>query len=454
LDSNPKLPEDLFVVSEGNRHILLHPKKPVWTVVNDSGLMVAKKLDGTKNIAKIAKEISQEFSLDEKSILEDIKNFVNQLEISQLFDQPRLGKDDNGKFSKMDLYVTENCNLRCRHCAVSDGTYKEDLLSLAKISELIDEYHDLGGTAVNLIGGEPLLREDIKEIIDYASRKMNVIIPTNGLLLDDNLCRFLSRYDNISIQISIDGATSQVHDYIRGKGTFKKIMKGIEFLKRYNLLEKTSFSYVIMKPNLEEVKKIIELGEDLNIPEVRFTLIHKAGKASKDWKKLNSETDEYIKIYTFLYEELFKESKKTKIIPGLEGFYLYFEEAKQEEMWCNVGRTFCIDHAGDVFPCSLFKLEGLQMGNVFRSTLQDIAKSKKFIDFREKCKNRKDLIEECKVCPFKNFCQGGCPARSYVLYNDMNKVDFMCGFRKELFKKMILEFSSLKLKKLKLDEWV
>lgn len=450
---NLKLPENLKVISENNKHILLHPKRPIWTVVNNSGLMIAKLIDGTRNSEDIANVIAKRFNIDKQTALGDVKNYIEHLTKTGLFqDSVKFNKRDG--FSKMDLYVTENCNLRCIHCAVSDGSFKKDHLDLKMIKSLVDQYAELGGQAVNLIGGEPLLRNDLKEIIDYSTKKIDIIIPTNAVLINDEWSEFLSKYDNITIQISIDGGTAEIHDRIRGKGTFAKVMKAVDSLKKYGNLDKICFSYVIMKTNINSVKDVIDLGERLEIPEVRFTLIHKAGNAYSSWKELNSETRDYINIYKYLYDELLNDKRKIRIVPGLEGFYLYFKDKNQEDMWCNVGRTFCIDHAGYVFPCSLFKIEGMSIGNVFESSLKEIAESKKFLDFENVCKERKNQIEECRNCPFVNFCQAGCPARSYVLYNDINKVDFMCEFKKELFKKMILECSDAKLKMLKSDDMV
>jgi radical SAM protein with 4Fe4S-binding SPASM domain len=454
MKDNPKLPADLAIISERDNHILLHPNRPIWTVVNNTGLMIAKLLDGTKSIDEIAELLSRKFNIDRKTALDDVNKFIEHLTKTGLFQDSSLKFDKPVGFSKMDLYITEKCNLRCIHCAIMDDSRKKDYLTLEKIKDLVDQYKELGGKVINLIGGEPLIREDIKEIIDYAARKIDVILPTNAVLIDDNIAEFLSRYDKLAIQISMDGGSSKVHDKIRGKGTFNKVMKAVESLRKYNALEKSCFSFVVMKTNIGEVKSVIELTERLGLPEVRFTLIHKAGYAEKDWLNLNAKPDEYVQIYKYLYEELLNDKRKIKIVPGLEGFYLFFKDKKQEDMWCNVGRTFCIDYAGNVFPCSLFKLEELSVGNVFKSSLKEIASSKKFIDFKMTCKERKRQIDECKNCPFVNFCQAGCPARSYALYGDMYKVDFMCEFKKELFKKMILECSATKLEILKSDDLV
>ncbi|MBW2980452.1 radical SAM protein [Candidatus Woesearchaeota archaeon] len=165
--------------------------------------------------------------------------------------------------------LTNKCNLSCKWCGVKKG---KDVLSYDKIISIIEKNKPKW---VEFTGGEPLLRKDIFDLIDYCkSRRTYTCLNTNGTLINDKIAK---RLNADIIRISIDGL-EKVNDKIRGKGSFKKAVNAIESLKKHN--KKIIISTAIGKLNKNEPKKIIKyfypriknfmFGRVLPTPELKY----------------------------------------------------------------------------------------------------------------------------------------------------------------------------------------
>ena len=117
--------------------------------------------------------------------------------------------------------LTYACNLACAHCLSSSGRRDPRELSTAEAKAVIDELERMQVFYVNIGGGEPTVRPDFWELVDYATaHKVGVKFSTNGIKIDKAAARRLAASDYVDVQISLDGATAEVNDYVRGKGSF------------------------------------------------------------------------------------------------------------------------------------------------------------------------------------------------------------------------------------------
>jgi MoaA/NifB/PqqE/SkfB family radical SAM enzyme len=132
-----------------------------------------------------------------------------------------------------ELDVTYRCNCRCAMCQRWTGSSRGEL-SLSEYRDLAGTLREMGTHQVSIAGGEPLLRSDACEIVEaFAARSMSVNICTNGLLLEATADRIRSS-GATCITVSLDGASKQTHDRIRGvPGSFDRIVRGIERMMRY-----------------------------------------------------------------------------------------------------------------------------------------------------------------------------------------------------------------------------
>lgn len=130
--------------------------------------------------------------------------------------------------------ITKKCNLKCKHC-YSDATkeHAPDELTTEESKRLLDSIANWGIKLLIFDGGEPLCRDDFFDIAKYGSeRGLRVVIGSNGTLIDKNMAQRLKHSGVMAVQISIDGAKAQTHDWFRGEeGAFIKALEGANACK-------------------------------------------------------------------------------------------------------------------------------------------------------------------------------------------------------------------------------
>ena len=228
----PRLPTGWMHESRDGIHLLLHPDHPTWCAVNDFGLAIARLADGSRSVEALCAEISTQFEVGSAEVRGSVESFLEQLERAGLLlgagaPTPEPRPAPRVRVEHLDLHVAKGCNLRCSHCAVIDGYVHGKQLGKDALFRVIDQLADLDGASVALSGGEPLVRRDLPELLEYASGKAHVILTTNGMLITEEIAAQLARV-GATIEISIDGSRAEIHDRIRGQGAFAATLKGIE----------------------------------------------------------------------------------------------------------------------------------------------------------------------------------------------------------------------------------
>src|SRR6202165_836759 len=117
--------------------------------------------------------------------------------------------------------LTYACNLSCVHCLSSSGRRDPRELSTAQCKEVIDELERMQVFYVNIGGGEPTVRPDFWELVDYPTHQhLAGEFSTNGVRITPEVAARLGASDYVDVQISLDGATAEVNDAVRGPGSF------------------------------------------------------------------------------------------------------------------------------------------------------------------------------------------------------------------------------------------
>jgi sulfatase maturation enzyme AslB (radical SAM superfamily) len=171
--------------------------------------------------------------------------------------------------------ITGACNLRCKHCLSDAGKKAPDELNTQEVKDLIDVLEKMKVFYVNFSGGEPLVRPDIFEILEYASqKKMGIDLLTNGSLITQEV---IDRFENTNIfhvQVSLDGIGGN-HDDFRGiDGAFERSIEAIRLLRKANY--GVSISSAVTKQNIDEIPKIIDLAVELGADLYKTTLFMSA----------------------------------------------------------------------------------------------------------------------------------------------------------------------------------
>src|SRR5262249_2804723 len=127
--------------------------------------------------------------------------------------------------------LTYACNLQCVHCLSASGRRDPRELSMQECMRVVDERERMQVFYVNIGGGEPTLRPDFWDLLDYSvAHHVGVKFSTNGVRLDKRAARRLAGTDYVDVQISIDGATAEVNDAVRGTGSFTMARRAVDNL--------------------------------------------------------------------------------------------------------------------------------------------------------------------------------------------------------------------------------
>ena len=167
----------------------------------------------------------------------------------------------------ISIAATYRCQCRCAHCSVTGRRRDDDNeLTTGEIQRVIDQAKRLGILQVTFTGGEPLLREDVAELVRYAhDRGLLTRINTNGLLLSRDRVSELKKAGITQCAVSIDDPDPDIHDRLRGvQGLHNRALEGIRNLRRFNILCQIN-TYASRRIVSRGIEKIIELGRQLGV---------------------------------------------------------------------------------------------------------------------------------------------------------------------------------------------
>jgi len=162
------------------------------------------------------------------------------------------------------LTVASRCNLRCRHCWPDCGPgAKPFFLSEDVFRRLVDEFAREGARSVTVTGGEPLLHPRWLSMLEFCRRHPGldeVCLQTNGTLLTEDKVEALASLDGkeLLVQVSLDGASAEAHDFVRGEGSFARALRGVELLVEKGLGRRTRLAFTEMAHNFDDLPRLLE----------------------------------------------------------------------------------------------------------------------------------------------------------------------------------------------------
>lgn len=275
----------------------------------------------------------------------------------------------------VELQVNKECNLKCLYCYAQLETLgKNPNFTTKELKDIIDELYSLGMRVMRILGGEPLIREDIGEIIRYLrNRNIFIEMSTNGTLLKSK-AKTLKELRLLDIlQISIDGNEIST-DIVRGKGTYRRIIEGIEEALKFNLpirLHGVYNKFSIEASQESPVEHLLELSRRYRIP-FNFCQYVSAIDGSRD--------EAYIEHKEIMKRNFYKQCWDYKKKGYL--FFNSFECLRQIMNWpdetreflfekddipayfnrCRGGELYCfIDSDGSMYPCVPLWKKGLNI---------------------------------------------------------------------------------------------
>lgn len=411
-----KLKKSIRWRGEGKLLLFFHPQEKRLLIFNK----------------EVARNVSVNGTIELNDGSSNFVNFLKKINAVNKISKPTNVKIDTKSLKNISaplnvtIQITNRCNLNCIHC----HNNKQELcktLPIAKYKMLIKELAELKVFNVNISGGEPLLVDDIANIIKHAvNNGMSCTMSTNLTLLNEKMAIKLAKAGLKKIHISLDSFDPLAHDRIRGVDkSFERMKKNLRFLKENNIQYTMVTTLVDQSPN--HYAKTIDLAYQLGASAHKTNTVVPQGKSKLLEIGYNGSGRYGIKEYIEVWK-----NKKSQYLGkmGILAETMFSIQIGEEmitddnvpeilRVGCPAGILTCaINESGDVTPCSFFT--GLAMGNIFKNKFVNIWNNNSMRIFR-----KRNNIAVCGSCQYRDNC-GGCRARSYGQTGSMNREDPYC----------------------------
>ncbi len=345
--------------------------------------------------------------------------------------------------------ATIKCNLACAHCRrlESDEAVVTDL-STSQAKELIEQLAQLGRAqpmmpVLVFSGGEPLCRDDIFGLIDYAkSSGIAPALATNGTMINAATAQKIADSGIVRVAVSLDGATSEVHNRLRQlDGSFEKTIEGIRQLHKKSIPYQINIT--LTKYNAGQLEAVYALAGSLGAVAVHIFMLVPVGcgrtLAETDMLSPQQYEQKLLEICRLdsaghlqvkvtcgphyervirqqgLYQSRIKADQGADSVPGKSRHGGSFKGCL-----AGLGVLF-VGHQGDVFPCGYLPVK---CGNVLKESLSQIWHNNKDL---ARMRDSNGLEGKCGVCGYKQIC-GGCRGRAYAATGNYMAEEPFCAY--------------------------
>ena len=337
--------------------------------------------------------------------------------------------------------VTGACNLKCRHCFMSAPRVKHGSPSYAQIVQTADQLAECGVFAVEITGGEPLIRNDLPEIIDLLNEREIALetIYTNGWLIDEPFLDMLEARDvRPGFQLSFDGIGC--HDFLRGiPGAEERTVNALRLLKKRGY--STAVSMCLHRKNAFALRSSINFLSSLGVSSVKCGAVMNMG----EWKAPETEAlkltrEEELSLYEAYIPQYFADDAPLALmlsgafayVPGAADWHIaYHRECPPDDekklLACGVlGNTFYIGADGMVSPC-----QGMcdceiaeRLSSLYDQPLREILTDSEYVKLSyATVYDVRSGNDECRKCAYLDRCTGGCRNSALVVSDNCYDVD-------------------------------
>jgi radical SAM protein with 4Fe4S-binding SPASM domain len=312
------------------------------------------------------------------------------------------------------IEMTPYCNLKCRHCYVTQSKMEGHLLSSAELHRIIDEIAAEGCLWLLLTGGEPMLREDFLDIYTHSKKKgILTTVFTNGTLITPEIARYLHDLPPEKLEISIYGATQATYESVTGvPGSYERMMRGIDLLVEHDVdFELKTMLITLNKHEYWDMKKI---AKDLGVKFRMDPILNPALDGSRQPCEFRLTPEEIIEIDTDDPERH----------ADFEQWVAHFDgppKVHDTIYTCGSGMgKFHIDGFGKLQMCTIAREPGydLRQGS-FREGWQEFLP-----EIRSRKITRPSL---CRTCEYRNTCHI-CPGWAQLELGTLEEqpIEYLC----------------------------
>jgi pseudo-rSAM protein/SPASM domain protein len=339
---------------------------------------------------------------------------------------------------------TKPCNLYCDHCyAAADTECAPGELTTAEGKTLLDELADYGVPVVLFSGGEPLVREDLAELVAYATdRGIRPVLSTNGTLITEERARELKAAGLQYAGISVDGLPERNDEFRGQEGAFDAALRGIEACLDVGL--KTGLRYTITKHNADDLERIVALLHDVGLDRFCFYHLDYGGRGDeiRDVDLTPEQRREAVETVCEMTRNYHARGDEIEtLLVGNYADAAYLVEYAREHLGEDSARRIYgylqrnggdptgervadIDYQGNVHLTQFW--QGYSLGNVRDRPFGAIWEDESNPLLRA-LRNREDhLGEQCQSCQYRDICRGGSRLRALSVHDDPFAPDPQC----------------------------
>lgn len=390
------------------------------------------------------------------------KDFINCLDqmsdISEIDSHPK--PVSHSKLNNLLFISSENCNLKCKYCFASHGSYgnvKTKNMSyqvyMDSIKYILNHFKD-GIRSICFFGGEPLINFDqIRKFVlqynDFLLENPQLIktqygIITNGVLMNEDIEQFCYEND-FAVTLSIDGP-KYINDMARisndGSSSYDDIFDNLSIWSKGRL--KLAIEFTINNYHIQNYKTGV-VSEWLNdLRKLNFNIIAMFPAITDD---KDTKIDDYDKLKLILEETVdywFKELTTTDNLSCIDGTILSAINKlinKKYSRCCSVHNSLAVNPNGEIYPCQTFcSSRDYYMGTIYSDSYDDVNEVR---DMLYKHNSRKN-ISDCQQCWLRNICSVWCLGNSQCFNGNLHSiVDLNCFVQKVVFERVAIKLCAV-----------
>lgn len=435
--------------------MVIDPWTQRWAIVENGVHDILALVDGTQTVAQIA-EAARSRGLDRFSDRELLKGLLDHLRDAGIVYSSKAHHEASGlpvynstNMKVLHLEITNACNLRCRHCYVGAGDRLANELTTEELKAVIDQLTPFSDTPLVISGGEPVLRGDCMELVEYAAieRGLPVHLYSNAYKFPSRVAERLVAINEIGpgsvmLQVSLEGATPETNDAVRGKGVFAEVSRTVQELRRLGLNRRLVLLICLTSSNIHEVQDMIRLAEDWDVATLHFSQWQRQGNAADTpWASIAPTTEQWCAAGEQL---LAHDDRRTRVTGAFFGDLNNNDKGR----YSLDGGLFpkhlyayysCprIAPDGSIFADQLWTDPEWSLGNVRETSLEDAYRSPSFREQLESFRERLGHVTECQECTWLHLCECGSPGHTFAEYGDVDHRDLFCESRKYWFQRYV-----------------
>jgi radical SAM protein with 4Fe4S-binding SPASM domain len=340
----------------------------------------------------------------------------------------------------LTLSITDGCNLQCLHCLLDCRDHKKTPpVPKNTLLGVIHAFAGMGGERILITGGEPLTHPDWFEILAFACGQhglKEVCLQTNATLLTrDKVSALVSlRFKGLSIQVSLDGAAAETHDHVRGKGSFEQILQGLRLLSDAGLGSQIRLAFTEMRHNIEDLPRVFEIMGKLGVGKIVSGTLVQGGRAAQSNQVDLPMPSQYRELLSRYHTDL-KFRTQYKKVGNIAAFSWYKGRLSPSGQVCTCIENPFITAGGLMYPCVMFLSDRFAARDVHRLPLDEVVMKTLplWAELPKISLRRSAELKECKGCPGRLHCGGGCMGRAYAAHGNLMTVEDRCSLRKAVY---------------------